>query len=245
MPRTQMLEARLESHNLSILPVICQKHKIFDFYPSAFNVMVNLLGIKQKTAMTTITSIHQLDFDKEYTYADYLTWRIKEKIELIKGKILAMSPAPLRRHQDIAQNMNQILFRHFYKKPCKVYFAPFDVRLYSPSKEITTVVQPDLCVVCDLSKLDDKGCLGSPDLVVEIVSPGNSKKEMGIKFDLYQEVGVREYWIVNPLEETLLIYVLKDGKYVGERPYARGEIATASSVIFPELIFDLEAVFLE
>lgn len=199
--------------------------------------------------MTTITSLSQLDLSKSYSYADYLTWAIKDKIELIKGKILAMSPAPARIHQDVAQNINRILDRHFYQHPCKVYFAPFDVRLFSPSKEITTVVQPDLCVVCDLEKLDDKGCLGAPDLVVEIVSPGNSKKEMGIKFDLYQEVGVREYWIVNPLEETLLIYVLKDGVYIGMRPLvndkSRGESKTASSVIFPELTFDIEAIFLE
>lgn len=195
--------------------------------------------------MTAITQLSQLDLTKKYTYADYLTWQIKEKIELIKGKIIAISPAPARRHQDIAQNLNQILFRYFDKKPCKVYFAPFDVRLYSPSKEITTVVQPDLCVICDLSKLDDKGCLGSPDLIVEIVSPGNSKKEMGIKFDLYQEFGVREYWIVNPQEETILIYVLKDGEFVGMRPLAKGETKTAQSVIFPELIFDVEAVFLD
>lgn len=198
--------------------------------------------------MTAITSLDQLDFNNNYTYADYLTWAIKDKIELIKGKIIAMSPAPARIHQDVAQNINQILYRHFYQHPCKVYFAPFDVRLYSPSKEITTVVQPDLCVVCDLSKLDDKGCLGSPDLVVEIVSPGNSKKEMGIKFELYQEVGVREYWIVNPLEETILMYVLKDGAYVGMRPLVndkmQSETHIAKSVIFPELTFDIESVFL-
>lgn len=195
--------------------------------------------------MTTITSLSQLDLSKNYTYADYLTWQLKEKIELIKGKILAMSPAPARRHQDIAFNLSRILDRHFYKKPCKVYFAPFDVRLYSPSKEITTVVQPDLCVICDLTKLDEKGCLGSPDLIVEIVSPGNSKKEMGIKFDLYQEVGVREYWIVSPQEETILIYVLKDGVFVGMRPLANGETKTANSVIFPELSFEVADVFLE
>ena len=195
--------------------------------------------------MSAITDINQLDFSKNYTYADYLTWHFKEKIELIKGKIIAMSPAPARRHQDIAQNINRILDNFFYKKPCKVYFSPFDVRLYSPSKDITTVVQPDLCVICDLSKLDDKGCLGSPDLVVEIVSPGNSKKEMGIKFDLYEEFGVREYWIVNPSEETMLIYVLQDGKYIGMRPLAKGETTTAHSVIFPKLNFNVADVFLE
>lgn len=199
--------------------------------------------------MTAITDLSQLDLTKNYTYADCLTWQIKEKIELIEGKILVTSTSPNRRHQEVCQNINRILSNNFYSKPCKVYFAPFDVRLYSPSKEVTTVVQPDLCVICDLTKLDDKGCLGSPDLIVEIVSPGNSKKEMGIKFDLYQEVGVREYWIVNPQEETILIYVLKDGEFVGMRPLVnseiKGETKTAHSVIFPELEFDVADVFLD
>ncbi|OOR93432.1 restriction endonuclease [Moraxella caviae] len=193
--------------------------------------------------MTTITHLSQLDLDKHYTYADYLTWQLKEKIELIKGKILAMSPAPTRFHQDISQNTNRVLDRFFYQKPCRVYTAPFDVRLYNPKKEIETVVQPDLCVVCDLSKLDEKGCLGAPDLVVEILSPSNSKKEMSIKFDLYQEALVREYWIINPNEGTLLIYALKDGVFVGERPYVRGENHTAHSVNFPELSFDVDLLF--
>lgn len=190
-----------------------------------------------------ITELSQLDLNADYTYADYLTWQLKEKIELIKGKIIAMSPAPTRFHQRIAQNINRTLDKHFYQEPCHVYFAPFDVRLYSQSREIETVVQPDLCVICDLEKLDDKGCLGSPDLVVEILSPSNSKKEMSIKFDLYQEAGVREYWIINPDEKSLLIYVLKDNKYVGERPYVQGENQTAHSVIFDGLSFEVDSLF--
>ncbi|WP_042006912.1 Uma2 family endonuclease, partial [Capnocytophaga canis] len=94
--------------------------------------------------------------------------------------------------------------------------APFDVRL--PKKEekgdnIHTVVQPDLCVICDESKLDERGCIGAPDLIIEILSPGNSKKEMKNKFELYQESGVEEYWIVNPTDENILVNVLEDGKY--------------------------------
>lgn len=191
----------------------------------------------------TITSLSELNLNHRYTYADYLTWQLKEKIELIKGKIIAMSPAPTRFHQDIAWNLSRVLGDYFDKQPCRVYFAPFDVRLTGDSPEIETVVQPDLCVVCDLSKLDDKGCVGAPDLVVEILSPSNSKKEMSVKFDLYQEAGVREYWIVDSKARTILIYVLKDGSYVGERPYVQGESQTAHSVIFDGLVFDVDKVF--
>lgn len=190
-----------------------------------------------------ITQLSELNLDAHYTYADYLTWQLKEKIELIKGKIIAMSPAPTRFHQDIAWNLSRVLGDYFYQKPCRVYFAPFDVRLYSESKEIETVVQPDLCVICDLSKLDEKGCLGSPDLVIEILSPSNSKKEMSLKFDLYQEAGVREYWIIDSKACTILIYVLKDGKYMGERPYVKGENQIAHSVIFNGLSFEVDRVF--
>ncbi|MDO5651959.1 MAG: Uma2 family endonuclease [Moraxella sp.] len=193
--------------------------------------------------MTTITSLSQLDLDKHYNYNDYLTWDIKEKIELIKGKVLITKDTPARPHQDISQNINRILYRYFKNHPCRVYFAPFDVRLYSPSREIETVVQPDLCVVCDLDKLDTKGCLGAPDLVVEILPPSNTKKEMSVKFDIYQEAGVREYWIVNPNEGTLLIYTLKDGIYIGMRPYVAGETQTAHSAIFPEMVFDVDDLF--
>ncbi|WP_208624060.1 Uma2 family endonuclease [Moraxella bovis] len=110
----------------------------------------------------TITSLSELNLNHRYTYADYLTWQLKEKIELIKGKIIAMSLAPTRFHQDIAWNLSRVLGDYFDKQPCRVYFAPFDVRLTGDSPEIETVVQPDLCVVCDLSKLDDKRVCGSP-----------------------------------------------------------------------------------
>ncbi|STY90887.1 Uma2 family endonuclease [Moraxella bovis] len=191
----------------------------------------------------TITSLSELNLNHRYTYADYLTWQLKEKIELIKGKIIAMSLSPTRFHQDIAWNLSRVLGDYFDKQPCWVYFTPFDVRLTGDSPEIKTVVQPDLCVVCDLSKLDDKGCVGAPDLVVEILSPSNSKKEMSIKFDLYQEAGVREYWIVDSKARTILIYVLKDGSYVGERLYVQGENQVAHSVIFDGLAFNVDKVF--
>lgn len=106
-----------------------------------------------------ITSLSQLDMNATYTYADYLMWRLKERVELFRGKILKMSPAPSPMHQKISQKINQALYQYFEKSPCELFYAPFDVRLPSKNGEIINVVQPDLCVICDRNKIDDKGCL--------------------------------------------------------------------------------------
>jgi Uma2 family endonuclease len=193
-----------------------------------------------------ITNIKQLDLNANYTYADYLLWEFKERVELIKGKIFKMSPAPSSFHQDISMNLTEVLLSVFRKTNCKMYYAPFDVRLvnYKESTadtEITTVIQPDLCVICDRTKVKEKGCLGSPDLIIEILSPGNSKKEMDVKFDLYQENKVTEYWIVNPKIKTVLIYVLKNNNYIGIKPLIMGGIL--ESPTFPSLKFEVEKIF--
>ena len=130
-----------------------------------------------------ITNINQLDLNKKYSYADYLSWMFKEKLELIKGKIFQMSPAPSRYHQQVSMELAGIMWTAFKNLKCNLYAAPFDVRLLDKKKSkqdnhIFTVVQPDLCVICDENKLDDKGCIGAPDLIIEIQSPGNTKKEM-------------------------------------------------------------------
>lgn len=193
-----------------------------------------------------ITNINQLDLNGTYSYADYLLWQFKERVELIKGKIFKMSPAPNRKHQEISSNINRFLDRYFEHQKCGLYYAPFDVRLVNhkkstPEKTILSVVQPDLCVICDRSKLDEKGCIGAPDLIVEILSPGNSKKEMGVKFELYEENGVKEYWLVNPVEESILIYSLKKGKYNAQKPLIDKDIIKSS--LFPDLNFIIEKVF--
>lgn len=188
-----------------------------------------------------ITNINQLDPNKVYTYSDYLLWKLKERVELFKGKIFKMSPAPARIHQDILRNVNRIFDFYFVNHPCKLYFAPFDVRLPNKSGEILTVVQPDLCVVCDLSKLDEKGCLGAPDLVVEILSPGNTKKEMDYKFSIYEEARVLEYWLVHPNDKNVQIFVLENGRYIGLKPFTEGE--TIISRTFPELTFSVNDIF--
>ena len=193
-----------------------------------------------------ITNIDQLDLEGSYTYADYLIWQFQERVELIKGKIFKMSPAPSRKHQDISRNIMREMDGFFLKKQCKLYFAPFDVRLINFKKstednQIISVVQPDLCVICDEEKLDDKGCIGAPDLIIEILSPGNSKKEMDIKFDLYQENGVREYWMVDPTEQAIYIYVLENGKFKGLKPLTTDN--KLHSPTFEKLIFDVKNIF--
>ena len=188
-----------------------------------------------------------MEYGATYTYADYLTWNVKERFEILKGRLFKMSPAPYRLHQDVSRNMEYHFIQFFKNKKCKVYDAPFDVRFRKidsdKDEDIDTVFQPDICVICDLEKLDKRGCLGAPDLIVEILSPGNSKKEMKQKFEIYQEYGVREYWMVDYEAKTVLIYVLEDGIYKGLKILTEDE--TAISVIFPDLEVPLNEVFQE
>ena len=132
------------------------------------------------------------------------------------------------------------------KKPCKVFIAPFDVRLVrksSDDKDIITVLQPDVCVICDVSKIDKKGCLGAPDIVVEVLSPGNSSKELKNKYEVYEEAGVKEYWIVSPQNQTFLIYTLLDGKFQLSPVKTVGDIV--NSTVLAGFSIDLEELFSE
>ena len=190
-----------------------------------------------------ITDINQLDLNGTYSYADYLLWKFQERVELFKGRILKMSPAPSRKHQEISSSLHGELFSIFKKQKCKLFSAPFDVRIPRESKEdkeIFTVVQPDLCIICDPKKLDDRGCIGAPDLVIEILSTGNSKKEMKNKFELYEEAGVKEYWIVDPNQESVLICVLEDEKYTIKKPIIDDYV---TSHIFPNLKIHTNDIF--
>ena len=197
--------------------------------------------------MPKITQLSQLDLNRTYSYADYLTWRFDEAVELIKGKITLMSPAPNVKHQRVSMNLSRPLSNFFNHKKCQVFAAPFDVRLYDrkksilASQDIHTVVQPDLCVICDVQKLDETGCNGAPDWIIEILSKGNSKREMTIKYDLYQESGVIEYWLVYPEQQAIHQFVLDEkGCYQLKRMYADG---IATPYLFPELAVDLAEVF--
>jgi len=190
-----------------------------------------------------ITSIDQLDPNGTYTYADYLLWQFSERVELLRGKIRQMS-APNRRHQAISRRIQHFLSNALWKSSCELYDAPFDVRLTRTrnDKEVTTVVQPDLCVICDRSKLDDRGCNGAPDLIVEILSPGNSRIEMRDKFELYQEAGVLEYWIVSPTEKTIQVWKLNEqGYYIGLPPVVEGDLL--GTPIVPNLEVNVTEVF--
>ncbi len=179
-----------------------------------------------------------------YSYADYLKWTFEEQVELIKGKIFKMSPAPKRIHQRISIVIASKLFHFLEGKNCQVYDAPFDVRLPLKSKkneDIFTVVQPDICIICDPAKLDDAGCIGAPDLLIEILSKGNNKKELQNKYEVYEESGVKEYWIIYPEQQSLLIYTLVNNHYQPSRLLTRGDKITTP--ILPGFVLDLDNVF--
>lgn len=180
-----------------------------------------------------------------YTYEDYLKWDFEEIVELIKGKIFAKAAAPNRKHQEVSGNLFLIFGNLLKGQKCKVYTAPFDVRFSRnpEDKKVDSVVQPDISVICDPSKLDDKGCFGAPDLIVEILSPSNNRVELQNKFELYEEFGVREYWIIHPVECTLLIYTLIEGKYQSSKLFTTGD--KIQSTVLPGLVLDLEEVFSE
>jgi Uma2 family endonuclease len=152
-----------------------------------------------------------------FTYADYLTWPDEERWELIDGIPYDMTPAPNRYHQDISVKMTSTIEQFLRSKKCKVYAAPFDVRFQEVNQnddEILTVVQPDISVICDRSKLDEKGCKGAPDLIIEILSLGTSRKDRVIKFYTYERFGVKEYWIISPDDKTVEVFILgENGKY--------------------------------
>ncbi|TAN49562.1 MAG: Uma2 family endonuclease [Methylococcaceae bacterium] len=199
--------------------------------------------------MATITRLSQLDPDQTYSYADYLTWQFEETIELIKGKIMPMSPAPNVDHQRISARLTAKLYNFFGRGQCQIFAAPFDVRLYNrkksvlASKDVHTVVQPDLCVICHPEILDEQGCNGAPDWIIEILSKGNSKREMQTKYELYQEAGVSEYWLVYPYEQAVHQFVLdKDScRYRLQAMYSSSD--TAVPRLFPDLVLDLSEVF--
>ncbi len=155
--------------------------------------------------------------DELFTYGYYVTWPDEERWELIDGVPYDMTPAPNRYHQDISMNLSTEIKVFLKGKKCKVYAAPFDVRLPGANQsddETLTVVQPDISVICDRSKLDEKGCKGAPDLIIEILSPATSKKDRIIKFYTYERFGVKEYWLVSPDDKSVEVFILgENGKY--------------------------------
>jgi len=159
-----------------------------------------------------------------------------------------MSPAPRLGHAEVNKN----IYWHFEsivrkkKGKCKVFFAPFDVRLpkrgETADDKIDTVVQPDICVICDLSKIDDRGCCGAPDMIVEILSPSTLKRDTIEKFTLYEESGVKEYWIVHPNDKAINVFLLQeDGKYDNGTLYElKGKVPVN---VFDNYLIDLDNIF--
>jgi Uma2 family endonuclease len=180
-----------------------------------------------------------------FNYGDYLKWPEDERWELIDGVPYNMTPAPSRTHQKILAALLTKFYSFLEDKDCEVYSAPFDVRLpegKEEENEIITVVQPDLVVVCDQTKLDDKGCIGPPDLIIEITSPSTASKDLKGKFNLYERMGVKEYWIINPTDETVMVFQLDlQGKY--GRPSVYSKEDTIQVGILDELTIPLKNIF--
>lgn len=191
----------------------------------------------------------ELDLNKKYSYADYLTWLDDKRRELYNGFIRMMTPAPAMKHQSVLGELYLEIGNFLRKnKNCKVFPAPFDVRL--PNKDgnaekILTVLQPDLTIVCDPTKLDSKGCIGAPDMVIEITSPSTAKKDVTDKFVIYEQSGIKEYWIVHPHEQTVSVFLLDENKkYMLKKMYA-GDAKIEVNIFNGELIIDLLEIFRE
>jgi len=187
-----------------------------------------------------------LNLSLRYSYADYLTWVDNIRRELINGFAFKMA-APSSTHQIILSNLHRDISHFLRKKPCKVFVAPFDVRLYEngekENKKVHTVVQPDICVICDLSKIDKRGCLGSPDLIIEIVSSKNSKRDVKDKFEVYEKFGVKEYWVVRPDEKNVHVFLLNENrKYFLNGIYTQ-EDSIPVFIFNGDLIINLNDIF--
>jgi Uma2 family endonuclease len=186
----------------------------------------------------------QHEEDRVFTYADYKSWELKkgERYELIHGAAYLMAGANTA-HQSISRELSRQIANYLDGKPCKVFSAPYDVRLfYAEDESDDTVVQPDIMIICDKNKLGKEGCHGAPDFIAEILSPSNTAIEMERKFNLYAEAGVREYWVIDPEHKGLKTYVFKDNQ-IFTRTYKPG--ATVSVEVISGLNIVLEKVFAE
>ena len=166
--------------------------------------------------------------EERYTFADVLTWDESERMELIEGTPVMMSP-PTRIHQEISTELIRQIANYLEGKKCKVYPAPFAVRLFEKSNDradqVDTMVEPDISIICDSDKLDKYGCKGAPDLIIEILSPSTQRHDRMVKYNLYQRAGVREYWLVDPALQTVQVCLLDGGIYKIHAVYSAQDIA--------------------
>lgn len=184
---------------------------------------------------------------ERYTFADVLTWGENERIEIIDGEAVMMAP-PSSVHQEIAAELTRQLGNYLEGKRCKVYPAPFAVRLFERDGEapedVDTMVEPDLSIVCDRDKIDKQGCRGAPDLVIEILSPSTHRHDRITKYNLYQRAGVREYWIVEPEAQTVQVFLCNEnGLLLPHESYGRGDVARVN--VLEGCFIDLGKVFSE
>jgi Uma2 family endonuclease len=181
-----------------------------------------------------------------FSYRDYLRWTGDERWELLDGEPSLMSPAPSRRHQETVVALLAQIAPYLRRGPGSVYAAPFDVRLPESDQaddEIATVVQPDVVVVCDRAKLDEAGCRGAPDWIIEVLSPTTEARDRVHKRDLYERHGVREYWLVDPDGPVLTIYRLDPARRRFEPPRIGAAEGTTAPAVLPGLAIDWELVF--
>ncbi|QDR81469.1 Uma2 family endonuclease [Sporomusa termitida] len=182
----------------------------------------------------------------KYTYADYLAWPENEHWELIDGTAYAMTPAPNRQHQEISRNLLVEFAVYLKDKKCQVYAAPFDVRLPQKNENennATTVVQPDITVVCDADKLDAAGCKGSPDLIIEILSRSTASHDVIRKRKIYEASGVFEYWIVDPAHQIITRFYMNEELSEYRKAEYFGREGIIAPIVLPELQIMLEDVF--
>ena len=184
--------------------------------------------------------------EKRYTFADVLTWDEDDRIEIINGEAFMMSP-PSRVHQEISGELFGQLRDYLKGKQCRVYAAPFGVRLFEEDsdspEDVDTMVEPDISVICDSSKLDKYGCKGAPDLIIEILSPATRRYDRITKLSQYQRAGVREYWIVDPDSKEVQTFLLDGGRYF-VKGYGTAEDKLRVEVL-EDCVIDLSAVFTE
>lgn len=196
-----------------------------------------------------INELTDLDPNKRYSYADYLTWRFYQRTELHDGKLVVLDNTGTL-HQTVFGNLMLILYDFFKKKNLLMIQAPFDVRIFNksnpiPDNEVFTVVQPDFSIFDDDNQLDEKGGIDAPLLVIEILSPlsDDYKNELFDKFDIYEKAGVKEYWIIAPLQKLVMIFTLKNGYFKGLEPIKENGII--HGVLFPDLKINAAEVLIE
>ena len=183
---------------------------------------------------------------KRYTMADLISWPDEPRYELIEGEPVLFA-TPMRRHQEAVLNLATVIRNYLRGKTCRVFIAPFGVRLFEKigdrPENTDTLVEPDICVVCDQDKLDDYGCKGAPDMVVEVLSPSNRQYDLRTKYRLYEKAGVREYWVVDPDTNSVAVHLLEDGFYGSPVVYISS--AKIKVEVLDDCWIDLEEVFSE